>query len=438
MWKRNVRKALMVAAFVGLLALPSVADSHARIVRLSDVEGTVQIDRAAGQGYERAILNMPVTQGTKIWTKDDGRAEIEFEDGSVVRIVPNTKINFGELSLADTGGKVSTVNLEEGTAYVNFAGKKDDVLTVNFGHESTRVVKAAHFRVEMDDTDATLAVFKGDVEVEGPSGSVEVAKGHSASFDLAANDKYEVAKNFEQDPYDSWDKQQGQYHDRYYSDNYNGGGSYPYSYGVSDLNYYGSYYNVPGYGYMWQPYFTGFGWNPFMNGAWCWYPGYGYSWVSAYPWGWMPYRYGTWAFVPGFGWGWLPGGWTTWNTVPPVANPPRAFVPPTPPASGGQKTVIVGKVPGNAFGSGGSGRRVMITQGSAGLGIPRGAVRNLPTISQRVATQGSTTVRTAPMGPSWGYGSGMSAGPRMGAPHMSAPHTSAPAAHSAPSGGSRH
>lgn len=434
---RNVGRAMLVVALLGVLALPALADSHARIVRLSDVEGTVQIDRAAGQGFEKAIQNMPVTQGSKLWTRDDGRAEVEFEDGSVLRIVPNTKISFSELSLADSGAKLSTVNLAEGTAYVNFEGKKDDVLTVNFGHESTRVTRPAHFRVEMDDTEATLAVFKGDVKVEGPSGEVTVGKKQTASFDLAANDKYEVAKNFEQDPYDSWDKQQEQYHDRYYSNNYNGGGSYPYSYGVSDLNYYGNYYNVPGYGYMWQPYFTGVGWDPFMNGAWCWYPGYGYTWVSAYPWGWMPYRYGSWVFVPGFGWGWMPGGWNTWNTIPPVANPPRAFVPPAPPATGGRTTVTVGKVPVNGFGSSGPGRRVMITQGSAGLGIPRGAVRNLPVISQRVTTQGSATVRTAPSGlRGMGTGPGRMSAP---APRMSAPRMSAPAPHaSAPATGSKH
>ena len=82
----------------------------------------------------------------------------------------------------------------------------------------------------------------------------------------------------------------------------------PYGYGVSDLNYYGAYSNVPGYGMMWQPYFAGVGWDPFMDGAWSWYPGYGYMFASAYPWGWMPYRYGNWTFVPGIGWMWQPGG----------------------------------------------------------------------------------------------------------------------------------
>ena len=38
---------------------------------------------------------------------------------------------------------------------------------------------------------------------------------------------------------------------------------------------------MPGYGMMWQPYLVGAGWDPFMNGAWTWYPGAGYAWISA-------------------------------------------------------------------------------------------------------------------------------------------------------------
>src|SRR5438309_292211 len=264
---------VLAAVICGLLALPAMASSQARIVRLSDVEGTVQIDRDAGQGYERAFLNMPIVQGTKLWTKEDGRAEVEFEDGTVVRIVPNTKINFSELSLRDSGGKLNTLNLQEGTAYVNFEGKKDDEFVINFGRESARLTHPAHFRVEMDDAEATLAVLKGSVDLQGPSGSFEVGKKQTATFDLADNDRHEIAKNFEQDPYDNWDKQQAQYHDRYFNNSSYSNSNYPYSYGVSDLNYYGSYYNVPGYGNMWQPYFAGPGFVPFMNGAWCWYPG---------------------------------------------------------------------------------------------------------------------------------------------------------------------
>jgi hypothetical protein len=86
MYKLSI-KLLMTAAVISslLLTVRSFAASQIRIVRLSDVHGDVQIDRNTGQGYEKAFLNLPLTQGVKIQTKQDGRAGVEFEDGSTDR-----------------------------------------------------------------------------------------------------------------------------------------------------------------------------------------------------------------------------------------------------------------------------------------------------------------------------------------------------------------
>ncbi len=169
-----------------------------------------------------------------------------------------------------------------------------------------------------------------------PSGKVDVEKKHSATFDLAGISSYTLANNLEPDPYDDWDKQQDKYHQQYRANSYS-----PYGYGASDLNYYGSFYNIPGYGMMWQPYLVGAGWDPFMNGAWTWYPGAGYAWVSSYPWGWTPYRYGSWTYVNSYGWFWQPGRtWTGWNTVPRIVNPPQHFNAPRMPTTPGQTLMV--------------------------------------------------------------------------------------------------
>ena len=393
MFTRKLATGLVVLVLLACWAtMPALAESHARIVRLSSVEGTVMIDRNTGDGFEKAFLNMPVTESMVLETKDGGRAEVEFEDGTVIRIAPDTKLAFSELSLRDSGVRLSTIKVDAGLAYVNFADSKDDQFTVNFAKESLRLEKDAHFRVEVNDKDATLAVFKGEVPVTGTSGSFTVDKKQSAKFDLSDSDNYTLAKNIEEDPYDSWDREQADYHQRYRASN--SSSAYPYSYGVSDLNYYGSYFSVPGYGNVWQPYFAGVGWNPFMDGAWVWYPGFGYTWVSSYPWGWMPYRYGSWAFASGYGWFWQPGGWSNWYSVPRVVNPPNRFNPPQAPPNRTGTVVSVGRGP--VTGVGAVPRRMTITRDSAGFGVTRGSVNDLRGVSKRVANEGAVTVKTAP------------------------------------------
>jgi FecR protein len=377
----SVRRLAALSTLVVLscsLAVPSFADSQARIVRLSQVDGDVQIDRNLGQGYEKAFINLPVTQGAKLRTGQGARAEIEFEDGSSLRLTPGSVLEFPELALRDSGARTSSVALQQGTAYLNFKGDKEEEFVLGFGRESLTLKKPSHLRLELRDASATVAVFNGAVEVNGAAGKVDVEKKHSATFDLAGSAPYTLANSLEPDAYDDWDKQQDKYHQQYRSNSYS-----PYGYGASDLNYYGSFYNIPGYGMMWQPYLVGAGWDPFMNGAWMWYPGAGYAWISSYPWGWTPYRYGSWTYVSSYGWFWQPGRtWTGWNTVPRIVNPPQHFNAPRMPTTPGQ-TLMVNR--GAPVGAGGVIQgRSGIRGDSAGLGVARGSVRNLGRISQQV------------------------------------------------------
>jgi len=417
-----------------LFAIPSFAESHARIVRLSDVQGGVQIDRNVGQGFEKALLNLPVTQGAKIETRSDGRAEVEFENGSILHLAPGTVASFPVLSLRDSGAKDSSVELMQGTAYLSFTGRNGDQFTLSFGPEHVAFTQAAHVRVQMNQNVATLAVLEGAAQVEGPSGPVEVAKKQSATFNFAGQGTYTLAKKVSEEPFDVWDKEQLQYHDRYLSKN----NPTPYSYGVSDLNYYGSFTTVAGMGSCWQPYFAGAGWDPFMNGSWVWYPT-GYTWVSAYPWGWMPYYYGSWNYLSsGGGWCWSPGSsWGAWNAVPVIVNAPGGFRPLRPPVNPVRTVVTVNRGPGLSN----LGNRTVIARGSAGLGISRGSINNMSKLSQQAEVKGSatTTLRQTPM-------NSMANGPRSTSPRgnypsgarstgMSSHSNSAPRMQSAPSPG---
>ncbi len=411
----------LAASILG--TLPAMAASQARIVRLSDVQGSVEIDKNTGLGFEKAFINLPITQGTKLRTGDNGRAEIEFEDGSSMRLAPKTSVEFSALSNADSGAHLSQVNLTEGMAYVNWLAKNGDEFTLNFSREKVTLARPAHFRADTSTQVANLAVFKGDVEVTGPSGELKVEKKKTATFDVADNDKSNVENKIAEAALDDWDKEASSYHDQYAKNN---NSSSPYGYGLSDLNYYGAYTNVPGYGLMWQPYFTGVGWDPFMDGAWGFYPGFGYMYASAYPWGWLPYRYGNWAFVPGFGWMWQPGAWNNWLTVPRYTPSTSARVSAlNPPPAGTVRTVAVGR--GGAMPVS-TASRVVLRSGTAGFGIPRGSVRNLDHLNHQVVKRGSAEVRPAPQF------SATSPHP-WGAPGNSAPQGTAPGSSSGASSG---
>src|SRR6478672_7392137 len=229
----------LVLLAVTAFSLPALASSQARIVRLSDVQGSVQIDKNTGSGFEDAFVNLPIIQGTQVRTGGTGRAEIEFEDGSSMRLASNTLVQFSGLTLSDSGKRISDINLVEGMAYVNWLGKDD--LSLNFSREKISLDHSAHFRVDTSTEVANLAVFKGQIDVDGPSGKLSLEKKKTATFDAVNDDKSTVAGKIVEAPLDSWDKEANSYHDQYAKNN-----SSPYGYGGSDLNYYGAYQNVAG------------------------------------------------------------------------------------------------------------------------------------------------------------------------------------------------
>jgi hypothetical protein len=413
---------VLACAFFPLLAR---SESQARIVRLSDVQGKVQIDKNVGHGFENAFINLPITHGMQLRTLENGRAEIEFEDGSTLRVTSNTTVRFDTLASSEAGKRTSAVELVEGKAYVNWLGKGGDELTLSFSRERVELRQAAHFRVASSSSTAEIASFKNELDVLGPSGTTKVGKKKMVTFDASENDNATLAKNVEKDPYDQWDKQSIEYHDQYSKNN-----SSPYGYGFSDLNYYGGFSNVAGYGTLWQPYFAGAGWNPYMDGAWSFYPGMGFMWASAYPWGWMPYYYGNWAFVPGFGWGWQPGGGTTWHGgIHYVGAAAVGFHPPAVP-SGTVSTVVVGR--GGLMATT-TPMRTIVTNGSAGLSIPRGSISDLHQINGQVAKTGAVQLHAAPAFAASSRGYGFSAPSHTMGPvgHASA----APAGHPSSAGG---
>src|SRR5690348_13828356 len=342
---------LLLLATAVAFSPAAFADSQVRIVRLSLVDGAVQIDRAAGNGFEKAIANMPVVQGTRLRTEADGRAEVEFENGTNMRLSPSTDIEFAELSLRDSGEKNTLVKVVKGTAYFDVHNKREDNFRLVFGNQQLAFDHSAHFRVDVGQDSARLAVFKGELSFNDGERQSKLKKNQTLTINLQAQEPYAVAKGVTSEPDDAWDAKRVEYQSYYATaSSYNRS---PYYYGRSDLNYYGQWASLPGYGAVWRPYGVGYGWDPFYGGAWSWYPGAGYTWISAYPWGWTPYRYGSWVFVSNYGWCWRPGGWNAWRPVTPVFNSPATYKGPTAPVLlGGNGTPVQHPtviVPGGGF-----------------------------------------------------------------------------------------
>jgi hypothetical protein len=388
--------ALLLAATVTAQTVePAVpaATSKVRIVRLSEVKGEVQLDRANGRGYEPAITNLPVVEGSRLLT-GQGVAEIEFEDNSSLRVAPDSIVEFPKLERLPVGTTVSSVHLVKGTAYVSLMKTPGNEFNLSFGEQNVSLSAATHVRLELEGDQATLAVLEGTVHVENASGAMDVPRKKSVTFQMNQSSMPTVAKAIAASPFDTWDHSGAQYHSQ--TANMSALSGSPYTYGSSDMAYYGNFASSGGCGMMWRPYFASAAWEPYANGSWAWYQGAGYSWVSPYPWGWMPYHSGEWSFCPGTGWGWMPGGsWMGLNNIAAASQAGKPIhapiMPSRPPLLGeltlkaaNAKPLVRSEATPDSF---------LFRRDSAGLGIPRDELGKLEKFSLHANDKG--TARTA-------------------------------------------
>lgn len=311
---------LLTSALI-LLALNSAplaaqSYSHARIVRLSFVEGTVTLRRPGVDAWAKAFINTPIEQGFKIATDANSFAEVEFENGSTVRLGQLSEIDFTDLSLTPGGGKINHMTLTRGYATFTVMPQRGDIYDIRAAGAKYSVTGNDMFRVDLRQDGQRLEVFKGDVAVQSPYGKGTVAKNHVMKLIPASAKPLQVTHGITEDAWDRWVNKRQQAETL--ASNREGKRSTSLSadnslYGWNDLSYFGTWNSIPGYGSCWAP-SMGAGWSPYSIGRWSWYPGFGYTWISALPWGWLPFHYGSWVYPAGFGgWCWQPGNFSYWS-----------------------------------------------------------------------------------------------------------------------------
>ena len=323
---RNSLSLLVILALVGLVVAISPAASaddytYARVVRLSVVDGDVQVARPRAENdnqsmdssWEQAVVNLPIQQGYSVAT-GQGRAEIEFENGATARLAENSLLQFTELALSN-GGRITRLTLTQGTAtfYANL--QRDDSFVVASPHLQVVIPGNARFRLDVADDSTAVSALKGDVEVDSRAGTNRLTKGRELTYRTSDPDRVAIDRISKSDDWDRWvaDRNEVIHTGNTAALQYV---SAPYSYGLSDLSSYGSWTSFDAYGNCWRPFGVGFGWSPFSIGRWGFFPGLGWTWISYEPWGWLPYHFGRWVFSPTLGWLWVPGFRQRWHPGP--------------------------------------------------------------------------------------------------------------------------
>src|SRR4051794_30083072 len=179
----------------------------ARAVRLSFVEGEVHLYQGSQMVVDKALANTPLFEGARVDTGNDGRAEIQFENGSVARISPQSSLTLTVLQgLSANNERNAEMLLNSGLAYFELQGDGDSNHTkVRFDGAELTASGFTVFRLNLDKAPGEVAVFSGNAHLEGGSvPTLELHGGESVALDGTDPNKYNLAETIEPDSWDAW------------------------------------------------------------------------------------------------------------------------------------------------------------------------------------------------------------------------------------------
>ncbi len=286
-----------------ILIFPSlVVASDLGELRLSQMDGFVQVQSKGETEWFPATRNFPIQAGDRLWVPKDAHAQLETRSGTVLRFDAESS-----LEILEVGGDSLHAYLSQGQVYLNYQKMGDSMVQVDTPSSSIRVYDSSTLNIAIiggsndREGNAEVSVYRGVALVENREGEIRVSAGKMLAVDAGTpflmrldlpNAWEEWNRNEDESLLVSTDDEQylPQELSRY----------------GRDLRGNGRWISTAEYGSVWTPttHIT-VDWVPYRHGRWVWI-GDDFVWIGEEPWGWAPYHYGRWTHIPSHGWCWVP------------------------------------------------------------------------------------------------------------------------------------
>jgi FecR protein len=162
------------------------ASAQAQIVRLSYVRGAVKISTglngspSLGNEWAAAGVNFPIEEGVTLAT-EQGRAEVEFENGSMVYLAENSVLQFRQLTTVQNG-TVTKVFLLVGRATFALESNGHNDFTIKTPVALLHLNSAKTLRVESALDGAIFRVVDGHFQFSGRTAGETFSVGPGDAF----------------------------------------------------------------------------------------------------------------------------------------------------------------------------------------------------------------------------------------------------------------
>lgn len=307
---------VIILGGMGLTGLNANENMHYGYI--SYLDGNAKVVRLDGS-QAKGIINLPLVPGDKIITGESDRCEIQFDNGTVMRLDKNTVLGI-ETILAQSltsSRKLTTLYLDQGEIYAivkSYKRENFQVITDNAAVlMNSNSLNTVHYDV---DQGTSIYVERGKVKVlygsEARKVKWETVK-RKKGFRVTPS--HQLVEGLKRDmEFVFWNEKINKNHrELHYGVSRVPKPVYKYSKGIVEFaqkwsTLYGEWIYDDIFGYVWRPYEKQFAYSqrPFYHAQYVNVNGQLFL-VPSQRWGWAPAHLGTWVWMNKRGWVWIPG-----------------------------------------------------------------------------------------------------------------------------------
>jgi len=178
---------------------PSTGNSQ-RFMRIDYVSGNVTWRATDSAAWSKATVNLPLHEGAEVWAADGGRAEIRFNDGSVLRLGNNAVATL-QTVYSDSQGEFTQIKMASGLATIRLR-HVHSLYQVDAGAVSVKATGPAEVRIGVS-KDTEVGVRMGQATVEGKPGKTTLHAGNYVAV-TGAEASYKISPLPAEDSWDRW------------------------------------------------------------------------------------------------------------------------------------------------------------------------------------------------------------------------------------------
>src|SRR5438552_2581315 len=106
-----------------LLLLGASLNGQTRYARLGEFDGSAETRVHPSETWKPALRNTPLLESSWLRTGGESHAEIELDEGSVLRVAENSVCEIADYTRLSTGQRITHISLDSGVAY--FSGESN-------------------------------------------------------------------------------------------------------------------------------------------------------------------------------------------------------------------------------------------------------------------------------------------------------------------------